>query len=434
MIMKRVLIMCNSNPETDPRPNRMIHWLKDDYQLTVLGRNTFQLVGVESIALFSSSPGVSLATSDADAAGSVRGVGFRNRAISVSSAGKMLPSWVKKLITFVLKRIRYSIHILRIRIGRYEDALWGMLGRAKVLSSELARRDFDLIISHDCTLLPLACRIKKDSTPLMLDAREYYPRNFDDQWIWRMMIKPINLYLCNEYLHRCNKIITVSDGLAQEYAKHYHVQPEVIMSLPTAQDLRPVQAEGNAIKMVYHGNVNPSRRTELMIEMMDYVDERFSLDLMIMVSRTSYWQRIALMAKQRRNVRIIPPVPMQQIVPFTNQYDIGLFLCAPTNFNLTYTLPNKLFEFIQARLSVAIGPNIEMKKIVEKYDCGLVASDFQPQTLAKALNALTVDKIMYYKEQAHKAALELNAEANKRRIEEIINKLLSDGDIGSHQS
>ena len=135
------------------------------------------------------------------------------------------------------------------------------------------------------------------------------------------------------------------------------------------------------------------------------------------------------MVEQRKNVRIIPPVSMQQIVPFTNHYDIGLFLCPPMNFNLRYALPNKLFEFIQARLTVAIGPNIEMKKVVEKYDCGLVASDFQPQTLAKALNALTVDKIMYYKEQAHKAALELNADTNQRRIRSIINELLTDGDF-----
>jgi hypothetical protein len=115
---------------------------------------------------------------------------------------------------------------------------------------------------------------------------------------------------------------------------------------------------------------------------------------------------------------------MHEIVPFTNQYDIGLFLVPPTNFNLEHTLPNKFFEFIQARLAVAIGPSIEMKKIVEEYDCGVVSSDFTPKTLAKQLNALTTEKITYYKNQSHKAASVLNADTNRRRIKEIVSELI----------
>ena len=398
--MKKVLIMCGPDPQSNPRPNRMIRWLEEKYEVMVVGRSKVEFARVDSIAL------------------SNLGQGSIFRKIA-----RRLPESAISIIGFMIK---IPVQIVRMARGQYEDIVWANLGRARGLKDELAKKGFDLIITHDLTLMPLACSIQSDTTKIMLDAREYYPRNYDDQWLWRLLTKPVNEYLCKEYLHRCDKIITVSEGLAQEYAREYHVQPEVIMSLPAFRDLAPIPTNGETIRIIHHGNVSFSRRTELMIEMMDYVDERFSLDLMLLVGKGGYWNKIVSMVSRRKNVRIIPPVPMDQIVTFTIQYDIGLFLCPPTNFNLTYTLPNKFFEFIQARLAVAIGPSVEMKKIVEKYGCGIVSKDFAPQSLAQELNSLTAERIMQLKEQSHRAALDLNAEANGRRVKEIVHELIGE--------
>jgi hypothetical protein len=221
-------------------------------------------------------------------------------------------------------------------------------------------------------------------------------------------------------------VITVSAGLAQEYHRVYGVDPEVIMSLPTFWDLSPAAVKKDQIRMIYHGLANSSRRTEALIELMDYVDERFSLDLMLVTRNDSYYHKMVAMAKQRKNVRVIPPVRMQEIVPFTHQYDIGLILYPPVNFNIIHALPNKLFEFIQARLAVAIGPGVEMSKIVEKYNCGIISSDFSPQTLARKLNELTTEKIMEYKKNSDKAAHELNADENKRNVLKIVQGLIGE--------
>jgi hypothetical protein len=195
------------------------------------------------------------------------------------------------------------------------------------------------------------------------------------------------------------------------------------MSLPTLQDLHPLKPHPDHIKIVHHGAVGRSRKTEIMLEMMDYLDERFTLDLMMIVGDVRYWERIVSLAGKKKNIRIVSPVSMQEIVLKTNQYDIGLFLVPPTNFNLQFTLPNKLFEYIQARLAVAIGPSIEMKKIVEKYDCGIVSKDFSPISLARELNRLSVEDILHFKENSHKAAQELNAERNAKRIRQIVREL-----------
>jgi len=437
--MKKILIMCYPDPERSPRPNRMINWLKSEYQLTVVAQNTIKMEGIESLAIYAetrpkpAAPASPLATGVNPAivkkpskwAKRIRkGLAAVKK---IRAAIKRSPAWVKTRRAFILyfRLLRAVADRLKLIKRDYEEEMWLRLGRARELQKELAEKNFDLIITHDLTLMPLACGVRSGSAKILLDVREYHPRNYDDQWQWRLLTKPILIHLCEEYLHRCDKIITVSDGLAQEYAKEFHVYPEVVMSLPPYQDLSPVQTADSPIRIVHHGSAGASRKIELMIEMMDFIDERFSLDLMLLAGKDKYWDKIVSMVNKRKNVRLVPSVPMNQIVSLINQYDIGLFICPPTNFNLTFALPNKLFEFIQARLMVAIGPSIEMKKIVEEYDCGVVSSDFKPETLAKELNKLTTKKVMYYKGQSHKAASVLNEDINRRRIHEIVGDLIA---------
>ena len=403
MMKRNILIVCAADPQRDPRPNRMTRWLKDEHNVTVIGQNQIQMNGIQS-ADFSS------VSSE------------RNGESEKQEKKKWKTALAMRYpkIFYILGSVKFfGKALLQTPAKRVSFELEG----TKALRAAMKSRQFDLIISHDLSLLPFVWDIKGTDTKILLDAREYYPRNYDDQWRWRWFEKPFNTYLCKKYLKRCDKVLTVSDGLAQEYEQEFGVRPEVIMSMPDYRALRPVPASRDDIKLIYHGLVGASRKTEIMIEMMNHVDERFQLDLMLMPREDSYFHQIVSMTESRRNVRIIPPVAMNEIVSFINRYDIGLFLVPPTNFNLKYTLPNKFFEFIQARLAIAIGPSIEMKKLVEKYDCGVVSSDFDPRSLAEELNKLTVEDIMKYKENSHKAAGELNAEVNKNRILQIVDEL-----------
>ncbi|MBN2119182.1 MAG: glycosyltransferase [Anaerolineales bacterium] len=381
--MKRILIVCNMDPNSNPRPSRMINWLKDDYELEVVGTRRLNMKGVPSYVL-----GPVPSWSD--------GQGFFSRA----------------------KRV--VLRNYNLLAEKFEEVNASRLGDTQAVAKELAQKDYDLIISHDLVLLPLVFKIKGAKTRVMLDAREYYPQHFNDRWLWRRLKRPVNEYLCQAYLPRCDKLITVSDGLASQYQRVYGVTFEVIMSLPVRWDIQPVPPQADQIRLIHHGAAGRSRKIETMLQMMDYVDERFTLDLMMVSRDDKYWKKIVSLANKRKNVRIVPPVPMQEIVPLTNQYDIGLFLVPPTNFNLQYTLPNKLFEFIQARLAVAIGPSVEMSRIVRKYDCGVISKDFEPRSLANELNRLTPEKIIKLKQNSHQAAKELNAEVNAKRIREIV--------------
>ena len=158
---------------------------------------------------------------------------------------------------------------------------------------------------------------------------------------------------------------------------------------------------------------------------MEYLDSRFTLDLMLVqTADEEYYKNLESQVSQVKNTRIIPIVPFEEIIPFTSQYDIGMFLVPFSTFNLKMCLPNKFFEFIQARLAIAIGPSPEMAKLVQQYHLGIISKDFTPKSMAESLNKLTKEEILQYKENSNKTAKILNAEKEGEKILKILEKVL----------
>ena len=87
-------------------------------------------------------------------------------------------------------------------------------------------------------------------------------------------------------------------------------------------------------------------------------------------------------------------------------------------------LPNKFFEFIQARLALAIWPSPEMARLVKAHDLGVVSEGFTIEAVARRLNALKTDDILRYKQNAQKAAVRLCAEKNRDRLLQMVADLL----------
>jgi hypothetical protein len=137
----------------------------------------------------------------------------------------------------------------------------------------------------------------------------------------------------------------------------------------------------------------------------------------------AYIETLKQKISKNPRINILPSVKSSEVVPTINRYDVGVFLLPPVNFNYANTLPNKLFDFIQARLAVAVGPTPEMADIVKHFDLGIVGEDFTPESLAKKLSTLDADKLQYFKSRSVLAARELNAEKNENIFTSLLSQL-----------
>lgn len=366
------LVLCAADPSSDPRPNRMIRCLARDFDVHVLSRGALDL------------PRVSC---------------------------ERIPDLPPRSLA---QRLANGVRLVR---GHYCHLVWTPGLRALAASHRAKRHAF--IAVHDLRLLPVALAIRGRHSRVYFDAREYYSRHYEDLLWWRLLYQPANRALCRRYLSRADVVVTVSPGLAAEYEKEFGIRCGVLPGLPAPRDLSPQPVASDRIRLVHHGLASQSRRLEGMIEMMDHLPAHFTLDLYLMPSDRAYLKKLAARCTRRPGVRLLPPLPFAELVPTTNAYDIGVFLVPPVSFNLRFTLPNKLFEFVQARLMVAIGPSTEMARYVREYDLGVVAADFAPATLAAALVSLTPADIARYKQNAHRAAAVLNSNQTDAAIRAV---------------
>ncbi|RUP29388.1 MAG: hypothetical protein EKK45_10835 [Curvibacter sp.] len=292
-------------------------------------------------------------------------------------------------------------------------------------AQRLPANSFDLVLANDVMTLPAALKLARGA-PVWLDAHEYAPREFEDRTAWRLLLGPFFDAVCRSELGRVARMSTVCDGIAQEYAMRYGLPVAVMPNCPEPMDLpvRPV-ADGS-IRMIHHGAAIASRRIEVMIDLVRHLDQRFSLDLMLLEQDPAYMASLRRRAQNQPRIRFVEPVAMSEIATRTNGYDIGLFLLPPVNFNYLHALPNKFFEFMQARLAIAIGPSPQMQALVDAHGCGVVAPGFEPVDLAGVLNALSREQIQAMKQASDRAATHWNAEVTRAWLLAEVNALLED--------
>jgi hypothetical protein len=312
---------------------------------------------------------------------------------------------------------------LKLKLGLYESYYWN---QESVLSAKSALADecFEMILANDIHSLPLAIYLsQKNNAKIILDCHEYTPREYDDQFRFSFFLKSYLDYIYRIYLPKTHRRITVCQGIAEEYHKNYGGHWEVITNAPFYENFFPSPVEENCIQMIHHGGLNPSRNAEKMIELMDHLDQRFQLEFMFVNTYPNYLKRLKYLARKNPRIRFRDPVDMHAIVRTINHYDIGLYLLSPAGFNNRMALPNKFFEFIQARLAPAIWPSPEMTKVINKYNCGVVSEEYSVESMAEALSNLTVEDIVRLKTNSHKASEELCAEKNKESFLNAIQSL-----------
>jgi glycosyltransferase involved in cell wall biosynthesis len=270
------------------------------------------------------------------------------------------------------------------------------------LKKLLEKEDFDLIYIADIYLLSIINKYKK-AAKLLFDAREYYPLQYGDNLNFRLFEKPECIRILKKNLIKCDKVITVSPGLAEAYNKNFNVLAEVVLSVPEYQNEKITNESDDIIKILYHGMANRNRKIENFITIIDNLKLNAELHL-YMVGDESYIYELKTLASGNNNIFFHEPVAFKDIIHSVNQFDIGICFYEPTSFNVKHCLPNKFFEYIQARLVVAIGPSPDMASIVREFNCGIISDNFTVESMAESINTLTRKDITQLKMNSDKAA------------------------------
>lgn len=323
-------------------------------------------------------------------------------------------SWAERIVNIISRVFRINPPVIESLSLRLSD-----------LKELVVRTRPVVIITHEPHFLPFLMKLKEVwQFKIVYNAHEYYPLEFSDYWYWNMFWKPYYENIYRSCLPSVDLFINVCESIADKCYSEFKKESIVIPNASVFHDLNPSNTDGKLIRIIHHGSCIPSRKIEMMIAVAKSLGEGYQLDLMLTLAEGKYYEKIEKLVSESPNVKLIPPVKFDQIVSFTNQYDIGLFLLPPTNYNYSVALPNKLFEFIQARLCIAIGPSPEMMNYVKKYDLGIISEDFSAESMAIAIRKLDVDKIQKFKQNCNLSANKLSAETFNKLFRDSVNKII----------
>ncbi len=299
----------------------------------------------------------------------------------------------------------------------------------RFLYNVLRTRKFELVITNDIDTLPLALKLKGEGIAryVIFDAHEFYPEIYSNR-LWLFVKGRYYESLCRTYISQADAMTVISSTMLEQYREFMDNKlPSNIFVLPNYaiyHDLKPTAVKP-PVKLVHHGVGGRARKLHLLLDMMHYLPTNdYRLDMYIIPTQPSYLR--TLQARKPSNVRILEPVPMTELIPTLNRYDIGISLL-PLRGQYKTALPNKFFQYVQARLALIVSASTEMRAYIEQYGFGLYVETVEPQPseIAKLISTLSPERIMAYKRRAHEYARTLSIDALKPSLLEFIDSLVA---------
>ena len=288
-----------------------------------------------------------------------------------------------------------------------------------------AGRTFDLVVANEARALPLAHHLAAGA-PVWGDMHEWAPEERVHVLSWRLLIKPFMTYVCAKYLPRTQAVTVVNDSIAHLYAEEFGCDTATVRNSRAFEDLHPSPLSEETIRFVHSGAAVPGRNLEGMIQAVNMLGPGYSLDFYLVPARDGgkYLRFLESLASGPNKVTFHPPVSPADLPRVLNAYDVGIFSLPPQTRNHALMLPNKFFDFVQARLAIVFSPSPETSRLIERFDLGAVTEDFSPESLAEALRRLDRPRIAASKANAHGAAMELSSKVDEDTEREILRRLL----------
>ena len=256
---------------------------------------------------------------------------------------------------------------------------------------------FDILHCNDLNSMPIAFIIKKfynKDIKIVYDAHEYETETYALSGIQKKITKFSEKFL----IKYADKVITVSDSIANEYVKLYSIEkPALVLNAPNYKEIikydkfrEAFGIEGKTI-FLYQGGLGKNRGIELLLEVFKTINN--SESVMVFMGYGELESLIIKYAKENDNIFFHKAVSPDVLLDYTVSADFGIATIEDSCLSYRYCLPNKLFEYIMAEVPIIVSNLPEMSKVVKKNNIGVVVENETLEGIKKAIEkALLLDK------------------------------------------
>jgi glycosyltransferase involved in cell wall biosynthesis len=281
---------------------------------------------------------------------------------------------------------------------------------------------FDIVCGIDLdTILPCYfAAILRGGKPCVYDAHELFTDTPEVER--RPAIRKMWLAVERFVVPRVTHCYTVGQSVAVEFEQRYGRKFEVIRNLPfkihpiTQSPNHPITQSPNHI-LLYQGALNEGRGLEQAIEAMQNVEN--CVFWLAGEGDLSEILRGLVVEKNLENkVKFLGFIKPKDLPNITRQATIGLNIAEDKSLSYRLSLPNKIFDYIQAGVPQICTQFVEFQRLNDAFNIAYMVSDIEKEQLSEAINRLITDKVLYQnlKENCVKAAAVLTWENEVKKL------------------
>lgn len=314
--------------------------------------------------------------------------------------------------TYPFSRIILKKKVLRYAYIEFQWKLYKELLKKADKNCILLANDLD-------SILPNYLISKKLGIPLVFDSHEIFTempslQNRFTQKIWRKLERIV--------IPKINYMLTASESYADWFAKTYSIErPIVVQNFPVHIQNPQSYSENNSPKIIlYQGVINPSRGIDKIISAMSTIENAelwIAGDGPKKAEYLTLTKSLGLDSKVKFLGKLLP----KDLREITKKADVGLSIEENNGLSYYYSMPNKVSDYIQARIPVIVSDFPEMRKVIDQFQTGEKISDHSQ--LAEKIEIVLKNGKLFYKDSLNKAASELCWEKEEPKLIQLFRKV-----------
>ena len=263
-----------------------------------------------------------------------------------------------------------------------------------LFADAIAKAPARVYIANDLPMLPVAIAAQaRHGGRVVYDSHELYSEqefSRHERRLWGCLEA--------ELIARADAVITVNQSIGEELSRRYGIAPPTIVRnadrfrhpRSTADGGGGLRASLNipskAVVFLYQGGLVPGRNLETLVAA--FQEMRGQRAVLAMLGdgplKAMLERRVQRMGIERQ-VKFHPAVPQEELLDLTAQADFGVIPYRDTCLNNALCTPNKLFEFIMARVPIFATDLPEVRSAITRYNIGLLGDTSSATTFAAGL-------------------------------------------------
>ena len=269
---------------------------------------------------------------------------------------------------------------------------------------------------YEAFVIGVLAKITRPRLKLIYDCHELESHRNGKGAFMRFAIRTIEKL----FISWAELVITVSPSIQEFYKRKYNLSfVAMVRNLPNEMHIshsntlrEKLDLKDDQRVFLYQGMLAKGRGIEVLL---NAFESRKTTDAVIVfMGFGALKEQIEAFAARNKNIFFVPAVSYAEIPLYTGSADVGVNSVEPTCLSYKYSLPNKLFEYIQSEIPVITNPLPDCAALVNEYKVGRVIPVWNVAAINEVVDEMMKYELSVYQEHLKSAKKVLNWECEEK--------------------